>query len=139
MTNPSKRAMLRFTSRLGFAHNLDPDAAFDDVELLDPDAHPADARILEDDLGHVPGDGLDEIDMAPAGYEPDCVQDDIVGEDGAHVVGADRRALNRRLDIEHDPLRAPMLALVGAEVGGSEKVANEDQVAFGFAALWPRS
>src|SRR5580658_3267231 len=112
--------------------DLDADAAFDNVELLDPDAHPAHPWMLENDLGDVLDDRLDEIDMAPPRHQADRVQDDIVGEDGMHVVGARRGALNRSLDIEHDALWRTMFALVCAEVGGSEKVANEDNIAFSF-------
>src|SRR5271168_4382886 len=101
------------------AHDLDPDRAFNDVELLDPDPYPAHSRMPEHDLGHVLGDGLDEIDMPAPGHQANGVEDHIVGEDRAHVVGAGRGARHQSLDIEHDALRAPMLALVGAEVRGS--------------------
>ena len=78
-------------------------------ELLDPHPHFPDPRVLQHDRGDLLGDGLDEVDMAPAEDDPYGVKNDVVGDDRAHVVsvGGARLTATSTLNSRRWPDAAP--------------------------------
>ena len=72
--------------------------------LLDVDANASHASMLQHDLGDLFGEGLDKFDMAAADDESDRVEDDVVGEDRAHVVRVRAGPSHQSFDLEKDAL-----------------------------------
>ena len=84
--------------------------------------------MLEDHGGDILGDGLDEVDVAASDDEPDRIQDHVVGENRAHVVGVSDSARDRGLDIEENALLGAPLVRISADLGCGEEIAQEDDV-----------
>ena len=84
--------------------------------------------MLQHDRGDRLGDGLDEVDMAAAEDDPDGVEDDVVGDDGAQVVGVGGGAGDGGVDVEQQTLACPALVRVGADLRGRQEIVDEDRV-----------
>ena len=110
------------------APDLDADGAVDHVDLADADAQASHARVFQHRVRDLLRKGLHELHVAAPDGEPDRVQNDVVGEDRAHVVGVTRGAAHRDLDVEHDPLRRDALEIVGADMGVNHEVADKNVV-----------
>ena len=79
------------------------------------------------------GERLDKIDMAAADHDQaDGVENDVVGENRAHVVGMRAGAPHQSLDIEDDALTDGALEIIGADRGGNDEVTHEHAVEFAF-------
>ena len=70
--------------------------------------------------------------MAAPHDQPDGVENDVVGENRAHIVGMRAGATHQRLDIEDDALTDGTLEIIGADRGGNDEVAHEHAVEFAF-------
>ena len=88
------------------------------------------------DRGDLLGERLDEIDMAAADDESDRVEDDVVGEDRAHVFRMRAGAPHQSLDLERHALLGMALEIIGADLRLNDEVAHEHPVdlAFGVAS-----
>ncbi len=114
------------------ATDFDADRALDDIELLHADANASHASMPQHDRSDVLGQGLDKIDMAATDDKPNRVEDDVVGEDRAHIVRLRAGASHQGLDVEDYPLLQAALEIIGANLRGNDKVAHEHPVDLSF-------
>src|SRR5579883_209935 len=113
---------------LAFALDLDPDAAFDHVELFGAHGDRLNSRMGEKRIGNALGERLDEIDMATAQDQLDRIDDQIIGEDVAHIFGLMGGATDIDVDIEAHALRAVALMVIGADGDRQDEIVDEDAI-----------
>src|SRR5208283_15253 len=114
--------------RRAFALDLNTDRAAHDVEFFYPHANPRDAGITQDFIREAAWQRLDQIDMASPEDDFDRVDNDIVGENAAHVVKPTVVALHIRVDVEADVLGMTALEIIGADRAGEHKIMHENQI-----------
>ena len=110
------------------ALDLDADPAGAELQLLDPDRHAHDARVLKHMRRHLLGKRLAELDMAARDDGADAVHDDVVGEDVAHVLRVLGDAQHISGNVEAHLLRMAVLETVGADLHGQHEIPDEDLV-----------
>ncbi len=90
----------------------------------------------EHDRGDLLGESLDEVDMAAADDKPNRIEDDVVGEDRAHVFRVRAGSAHQSFDLEHHALLGVALEIIGADLRVNDEVTHEHPVdlAFGVAS-----
>src|SRR5271166_5019935 len=76
----------------------------------------------------LPGQGFNQSDVAATGYNPDRVDDEVIREDIAHIVGAHARVGDVDVDVEADILRLGPLEFIRADRARHDEIVNEDAV-----------
>ena len=84
------------------------------------------------------GQCLDQGDMAAAQDQLDRIDDEIIGEDIAHILGLRAGAADIDIDVEADALRMAAFKIIGSDGDGHHEVMDEDAVRFTALFAWRR-
>src|SRR5262249_21396125 len=132
---PGRRRMeLAHPRALGrtLAHDLDADRAGADIELLDPDRRADHPGLRQDDRGDPLRQRLYQRDVLLRDDHADAVEDHVVGEHVADILGHLRRTQDGDVDVEADLLNLLALVLVGPDAGRQHEIAHQDAIGRGL-------
>ena len=88
--------------------------------------------MLQHDLGDVLGECLDKFDVAAADDELNRVEDNVVGEDRAHVIRVRAGPSHQSFDLEEYALLRVALEIISADLGRNDEITHEHPIDVAF-------